>query len=88
MSTFSERAEALAVDVSCTDDDLSVVFSDDRMAQSGILGVSEFSQSVAAGPPSGFATPTIRPCAKDGLLERLDAHTSESQRSAPAIFTV
>ncbi|MGH9452622.1 MAG: DUF2442 domain-containing protein [Terriglobia bacterium] len=30
MSTLIERAEALAVDVSCTDDDLSVVFSDGR----------------------------------------------------------
>jgi hypothetical protein len=30
MSTLVERAEALAVDVSCTDDDLSVVFSDGR----------------------------------------------------------
>lgn len=31
MSTLVERAEALAVDVSCTDDDLSVVLSDGRM---------------------------------------------------------
>ncbi len=30
MSTLVERAEALAVDVSCTDDDLRVVFSDGR----------------------------------------------------------
>ncbi|HLY63168.1 MAG TPA: DUF2442 domain-containing protein [Terriglobia bacterium] len=30
MSTLVERAEALAVDVSCTDDELSVVFSDGR----------------------------------------------------------
>ena len=30
MSTLVERAEALAIDVSCTDDDLSVVFSDGR----------------------------------------------------------
>ncbi len=30
MSTLVERAEALAVDVSCTDDNLSVVFSDGR----------------------------------------------------------
>ncbi len=30
MSTLVERAEALAVDVSCTDDDLSVVLSDGR----------------------------------------------------------
>ena len=30
MSTLAERAEALAIDVSCTDDDLSVVFSDGR----------------------------------------------------------
>jgi len=30
MSTLVERAEALAVDVRCTDDDLSVVFSDGR----------------------------------------------------------
>ncbi len=30
MSTLIERAEALAVDVSCTEDDLSVVFSDGR----------------------------------------------------------
>lgn len=30
MSTLVERAEALAFDVSCTDDDLSVVFSDGR----------------------------------------------------------
>jgi len=30
MSTLIERAEALAVDVSCTDDDQSVVFSDGR----------------------------------------------------------
>ena len=30
MSTLVERAEALAVSVSCTDDDLSVVLSDGR----------------------------------------------------------
>ncbi len=30
MSTLVERAEALAVDVSCTDDELSVVLSDGR----------------------------------------------------------
>ena len=30
MGTLIERAEALAVDVRCTDDDLSVVFSDGR----------------------------------------------------------
>lgn len=30
MSTLVERAEALATDVSCTDDDLSVVLSDGR----------------------------------------------------------
>ncbi len=30
MSTLVERAEALAVDVSCTDDNLSVVLSDGR----------------------------------------------------------
>jgi len=30
MSTLVERAEALAVNVSCTDDDLSVVLSDGR----------------------------------------------------------
>ncbi len=31
MSTLAERAEALAVDVSCTDDTLTVVLSDGRM---------------------------------------------------------
>jgi hypothetical protein len=31
MSTLVERAEALAVEVSCTDDTLSVVLSDGRM---------------------------------------------------------
>ena len=30
MSTLVERAEALAVDVTCTDDDLSVILSDGR----------------------------------------------------------
>ena len=30
MGTLVERAEALAIDVSCTDDELSVVFSDGR----------------------------------------------------------
>ena len=30
MSTLVNRAEALAVDVSCTDDELSVVLSDGR----------------------------------------------------------
>ena len=30
MSTLVERAEALAIDVSCTDDDLSVALSDGR----------------------------------------------------------
>ncbi len=31
MSTLAERAEALAVDVSCTDDTLTVVLSDGRV---------------------------------------------------------
>ncbi len=37
MSTLAERAEALAVDVSCTDDTLTVVLSDGRVISAPLV---------------------------------------------------
>ncbi|MGH9430527.1 MAG: DUF2442 domain-containing protein [Terriglobia bacterium] len=47
MSTLIERAEALAVDVSCTEDDLSVVLSDGR---SVVVPLAWFPRLVEASP--------------------------------------
>lgn len=47
MSTLVDRAEALAVDVSCTDDELSVVLSDGRTVTAPVVW---FPRLVEASP--------------------------------------